>query len=181
MTETNCYWEVLEIGPRYPHPDSKGQCLRTSGQLPATHGKGSIAKMEEIASIERYSWWTLWNSQSKPNYLTYKHGQLTPVGKAYLDPSNSDVDCEFPGSKILASSTDVTLRLGASLIECGEGGPSMIKDLGKGGEAVFDVSVPSEGGYAVNVAYVTAVTRDLNVKVNNGPIVTFSFVSSGEW
>jgi len=105
VTETNCYWETKDPTPtnwifEYPHASSKEQCMRTTGQMSATHGGGSIAKMEELDNIERYAWWTTWNDQIKPNYLTYKDGQLTPVGKAYLNPGNSTIDCEFPGTKI---------------------------------------------------------------------------------
>jgi len=50
-----------------------------------------------------------------------------------------------------------------------------------GGIATFTVEVPSDGGYAVNVAYVTKVTRNVSVKVNNCEVQKFEFDSSGEW
>ena len=50
-----------------------------------------------------------------------------------------------------------------------------------GGIATFTVEVPSDGGYALNVAYVTKDTRSVSVKVNNGRVQKFKFDSSGEW
>eukprot|EP00554_Chaetoceros_debilis_P004470 CAMPEP_0194095850 /NCGR_PEP_ID=MMETSP0149-20130528/57038_1 /TAXON_ID=122233 /ORGANISM="Chaetoceros debilis, Strain MM31A-1" /LENGTH=781 /DNA_ID=CAMNT_0038781811 /DNA_START=53 /DNA_END=2398 /DNA_ORIENTATION=+ len=106
VTETNCFWESMN-----PHPDSKEQCLRTTGQKWQTHGSGYLAKMNDMANVERYAWWTVWHEimkpnfqhmSTKPNYLTYFNGQLTPIGKAYLSPGNPKVDCEFPGVKLYA-------------------------------------------------------------------------------
>ena len=181
VTETNCYWEVLEIGDRYPHPDSKGQCERTAGKLELSHGQGSIATMEELSTVERYSWWTLWNPQIKPNMLTYKEGQLTPAGRAYLNPGDTSVDCEYPGTKIYAESA-ASLDGGAELSICETTGTQMIKGLGNGGSANFtNVYVASSGSHAMNVAFVTAVERDLSVSVNGEPAVQFPFVPSGDW
>ncbi|KAL9185522.1 hypothetical protein ACHAXT_003299 [Thalassiosira profunda] len=175
ITETNCYWEVLDIGDRYPHPDSKGQCERTAGKLQSSHGQGSIATMEEMVEVERYSWWTLWNPQIKPNMLTYKAGQLTPAGRAY----NTSVDCEYPGTKIYPQSA--TLAGTAALFQCETGGSDMIKDLGNGGTATFTVDVVGGGSHAINVAFVTAATRNLSVGVNGGQASQYEFVPSGEW
>jgi hypothetical protein len=50
-----------------------------------------------------------------------------------------------------------------------------------GGSVTFTVDVPSEGNYAVNVAYVTAATRNFSVRVNGGVVDKFEFVSSGLW
>jgi hypothetical protein len=56
------------------------------------------------------------------------------------------------------------------------------RNLGlNGGIATFTVEVPSAGGYALNVAYVTKVTRNVSVKVINGEVQKFEFDSSGEW
>eukprot|EP00979_Chaetoceros_neogracilis_P003975 scaffold695_cov279-Chaetoceros_neogracile.AAC.1 len=63
VTETSCYWEEVDPSPEsftfeFPHPDSKEQCLRITGQMKATHGRGSLVKMEEMKNVERYSLWT---------------------------------------------------------------------------------------------------------------------------
>ena len=129
VTETNCYWETIDptltnFNFEYPHASSKEQCLRTTGQMQDTHGNGSIAKMEELDNIERYAWWTTFNDkQIKPQYLTYKDGQLTPTGKAYLNPGNSTIDCEFPGTKYYfdeANLKDKNLELNgrAKIVDC---------------------------------------------------------------
>jgi len=56
------------------------------------------------------------------------------------------------------------------------------RNLGhSGGTATFTVEVPSDGGYALNVAYVTKGTRTVSVKVNNGKMQKFEFGSSGDW
>ena len=56
------------------------------------------------------------------------------------------------------------------------------RELGlNGGIATFTVEVPSDGGYAVNVAYVAAGTRNVSVRVNSGKVQIFEFDSSGEW
>ena len=106
VAETNCYWEQFFEG--VPHSDSKKQCLRISGQLPDTHGAGSLSKMENSDNFERYAWWTTWNKQLKPNYLTYFDGGLTPVGKAYLNPGDPSVDCEYTGEKVTADQAELT-------------------------------------------------------------------------
>ena len=90
VTETSCYWEI--VNPTistwnwdFPHLNSKEQCLRITGQMEDTHGQGSIATMEELDNIERYAWWTIWNKNDiKSHFLTYKSGELTPTGKGYL-------------------------------------------------------------------------------------------------
>ena len=112
VTETNCYWEQFFEG--VPHSDSKKQCLRISGQLPDTHGVGSLSKMEISDNFERYAWWTTWYNQPKPNFLTYLDGGLTPVGKAYLNPGDSSVNCEYTGEKVMADTAELTgvARLG---------------------------------------------------------------------
>ena len=56
------------------------------------------------------------------------------------------------------------------------------RNLGlNGGIATFTVEVPSDGGYAVNVAYVDVGTRNVSVRVNSGKVQIFEFDSSGEW
>jgi hypothetical protein len=124
VTETSCYWEN-----KNPHPDSKEQCLRITGQMEATHGRGSLVKMEEMENIERYSLWTTWNEQIKPNYLVYKSGKhLTPLGKAYLNPGDKSVDCEFPGTRIYVDDAEhVTLGGNAELFDCESTGTNMVK------------------------------------------------------
>ena len=93
VTETNCYWESNR--KRLPKPGSKEQCLRITGQKPRTHGIGSLATMEQLPNIERYAWWTMWNQQVKPNYLAYFDGQLSPIGRAYMRPGDTSVDCNY--------------------------------------------------------------------------------------
>ena len=116
VTETNCYWEKLEL----KHPDSKEQCLRITGQLPESHGAGSVALMEQASHIERYSWWTTWNPQLKPNYLTYKSGQLTPIGRGYFS-----INCEFEGKRLDAE--EAVLNSSADLAYCDATGTHLIK------------------------------------------------------
>ena len=56
------------------------------------------------------------------------------------------------------------------------------RELGlNGGIATFTVEVPPDGGYAVNVAYVAADTRNVSVQVNSGKVQIFKFDSSGKW
>jgi hypothetical protein len=133
VTETNCYWEEVIPNPEsdafsYPHPDSKGQCLRITGQMEATHGRGSLVKMEEMENIERYSLWTSWNPQIKPNYLVDKSGKhLTPLGRAYLNPGDKSVDCEFSGTRIYVDDAEhVTLEGNAELFNCESTGTNMV-------------------------------------------------------
>jgi hypothetical protein len=85
--------------------------------------------MEEMENIERYSLWTTWNEQIKPNYLVYKSGKhLTPLGKAYLNPGDKSVDCEFPGTRIYVDDAEhVTLGGNAELFDCESTGTNMVK------------------------------------------------------
>jgi len=199
VTETNCYWEEVNPTPdkwtyEFPHPDSKEQCLRITGQMEDTHGQGSIATMEEITNIERYSLWTTWNKQIKPNYLVYKSGKhLTPLGKAYLNPGDDSVECEFPGERINVDNVDnVTLGGNAEVIVCEGTGTKMVRNLDttndatNSGTVTFTVDVPSAGDYAVNVAYILSsvtpsnVIRKLRVTMNDDAgFERFSFISSG--
>uniref|UniRef100_A0A7S3VFA0 Asl1-like glycosyl hydrolase catalytic domain-containing protein n=1 Tax=Chaetoceros debilis TaxID=122233 RepID=A0A7S3VFA0_9STRA len=179
VTETNCFWESDA-----PHHDSKEQCLRATGQKWQTHGSGHLAKMNKMANVERYAWWTVWNIQTKPNYLTYRNGQLTPIGKAYLSPGNPKVDCEFPGVKLYAR--DATLTGTAELFTCKSTGTQMIRRGGKykeqPGTVIFTVNVPSSGNYAINVSHLTVGARNLNVSVNNGSPAYHTFRStSSSW
>ena len=117
----------------------------------------------------------------QPNYLTYENGKLTPVGRGYLNPTIA-TDCEFPGTRIVAE--QAALKGQAEIIACGATatGPSMIKNLGKGGgNATFSVEVLEAGNYPINVRFLTAVERILSVSVNYGPNQEFPFISSGEW
>jgi hypothetical protein len=140
--------------------------------------------MNEMANVERYAWWTVWHETTKPNYLTYFDGQLTPIGKAYLSPGNPGVDCEFPGVKLYAR--DATLTGTADLFTCKSTGTQMIRRggraTGKYGTMVFTVNVPSWGNYAINVSYLTESARNLSVSVNNGSPDYYTFRStSSSW
>jgi len=190
VTETNCYWEEEDITRpgawtwEPPHANSKEQCLYITGQKQDTHGIGSLAYIEQMINVERYSLWTTWNKQIKPNYLTYKSGKyLTPLGKAYLNIGDQNVDCEFPGTRFNA--TDATLEgVDIELLNCGEGGPKMITNLGgeeSSNNATFTVEVGAPGNYAVNVAYITNATQRFSVSVNDDIVQTFKFISSGLW
>ena len=76
-------------------------------------------------NVERYAWWATWNKEIKPNYLTYLGGQLTPIGKGYLNPDNPTVDCEFPGVKI--SAENAILSGPAEKITCKGTGTRMVR------------------------------------------------------
>ena len=98
-----------------------------------------------------------------------------------MNPGDTEVDCEYPGTKIYAQ--NATLGGTAEMFKCGgtEDVP-MIKSLGNGaGTATFVVDVVGEGSHAINIAFVTAESRDLSVTLNSEPTVQFTFVSSGEW
>jgi len=190
VTETNCYWEMygnLENDDNVwnwepPHANSKEQCLYITGQEQDTHGIGSLAYIEQMINVERYSLWTTWNKQIKPNYLIYNSGNhLTPLGKAFLNIGDPSVDCEFPGTRLNA--VDATLEGNdVELLNCGgPEGPEMITNLGGGNNtATFTVEVGAAGDYAVNVAFITDVTRMFGVSINaNVTVQTFKFISSG--
>lgn len=49
------------------------------------------------------------------------------------------------------------------------------------GTVAFNVYVPSEGDYSVNISYLTAVSRSMTARVNNGGNVLFQFISTGRW
>jgi hypothetical protein len=123
VTETSCYHETLDLG--WPHPSSNGQCLRITGQKQDTHGMGSVKKMEELDNIERYAWWTVWNPQIKPNYLTYLDGQLTPIGQAYLSPGDTSVNCELSGEKLRIE--NATFVEPTQVITCNSTGTNMTR------------------------------------------------------
>jgi len=102
--------------------------LRITGQMEATHGRGSLVKMEEMDNIERYSMWTTWNKQIKPNYLVDKSGKhLTPLGKAYLNPGDKSVDCEFSGTRTCVD--DAALGGNAKLFDCKSTRTKMVKEV----------------------------------------------------
>jgi len=132
VTETSCYWETINPTTsnwnfEFPHLNSNEQCLRITGQMEDTHGKGSIATMEELDNIERYAWWTTWHpNEKKTQYLTYESGELTPTGKGYLKHNDgAKVDCEFPGTRLGATNADISPP--AKIIRCpGTGGTEMI-------------------------------------------------------
>ena len=123
VTETSCYHDTLDLG--WPHPSSNDQCLRITGQKQDTHGMGSVKKMEELDNIERYAWWTVWNPQIRPHYLTYLDGQLTPVGRAYLSPGDTSVNCELPGEKLRIESA--TFAEPTQVITCKSTGTKMTR------------------------------------------------------
>ena len=130
VTETNCYWEVLDNQLRgFPHPSSKEQCLRVTGQKPDTHGKGSLATMEELDNIERYAWWTTWNPfQFKPNYLTYADGQLSPVGRAYMRPGDTSVDCDYnDGDQMDVTGEIVDIDGAVDIVNCQSTGTALAR------------------------------------------------------
>ena len=123
VTETTCYHETMDLG--LPHPSSKGQCLRITGQKQDTHGIGSLKTMEDLDNIERYAWWTVWNPSIKPNYLTYRDGTLTPIGKAYMSPGDSSVNCEYSGEKLKID--NATFVEPSEVIDCNSTGTIMAR------------------------------------------------------
>lgn len=124
VTETNCYWENNKKG--YAKPSSKEQCLRITGQKSSTHGMGSLAKMEELNNIERYSWWTMWNEELKPNYLAYFDGQISPIGRAYTNPGDSSVNCEYLNGEQMEI-TDAIISDHAEILTCQATGTTMAR------------------------------------------------------
>ena len=124
VTETNCFWE--DNMKKDPKPSSKEQCLRITGQKSNTHGMGSLATMEELSNIERYSWWTMWNEELKPNYLAYFDGQISPIGRAYLSPGDSSIDCEYLSGEQMAIS-DAEVSDHAETFTCQATGTTMAR------------------------------------------------------
>ena len=122
VTETSCYHEPSELG--LSQPSNKESCLRITGKKGSSHGIGSIATIEEVDIFERYAWWTTWNIDLKPHYLTYFDGQLTPLGKALLYIGDREIiDCEFPGERIGARKASYK---GYQIVYCESTGTSMI-------------------------------------------------------
>jgi len=139
---------------------------------------GSIAKMETMDHIDRYAWWTTWNHQIKPNYLTYKSGQLTPIGRAYLNPGDHFTDCSYAGTRLYATEARVRKR-NKNLRYCKSTGTTLIKSLGQGGNvATFNVTAPAAGDYAMHVSFLSVEDRNLTVQVNDGPTHKFLLVAS---
>ena len=123
VTETSCYHEPSELG--LSQPSNKESCLRITGKKKLSHGIGSIATIEEVKKFERYAWWTTWNTELKPHYLTYLDGQLTPIGKALLNIGGKEtIDCEFPGELIGARNA---ICRGDQIVYCQSTGTSMAR------------------------------------------------------
>jgi hypothetical protein len=124
VTETSCYHEPSEL-VGLSQPSNKESCLRITGKKKLSHGIGSIATIEEVKKFERYAWWTTWNTELKPHYLTYLDGQLTPIGKALLNIGGKEtIDCEFPGELIGARNA---ICRGDQIVYCQSTGTSMTR------------------------------------------------------
>ena len=81
VTETNCNWE----GGGFP--GAVETCLRASGRQPSTHGRGSIATMNELDEISTYSWWTL--SGSYPAGSRRHNVQIADADGCLLAPGQA--------------------------------------------------------------------------------------------
>jgi len=188
VTETSCYHDMPDLSKpgtyERPHASSKEMCLRISGQRPKTYGIGSIATMERLDTIDRYAFWTTWSPKKKlkPVNLTYKDGTITPVGRAYLNPGDTSINCEFPGKVIKVDDKQTKLQGGAKMISCAStGGTAMVRKLHLGNVS-FTVKVQKAGDYALNISYMSKETRPLYVKVNDQKKAQrFFFPDTGGW
>jgi hypothetical protein len=106
VSETSCEQE----GSADAHGSNVLSCQKQSGQVFAeTHGRGSLALLEETDSIERWSWWTTQRFGDEDKNmegglevrLCNSESELTPMGHAWLnvtaanDPSAARiVDCD---------------------------------------------------------------------------------------
>ena len=81
VTETNCNWEGSGF------PGAVETCLRASGRQPSTHGRGSIATMNELDEISTYSWWTL--SGSYPAGSRRHNVQIADADGCLLAPGQA--------------------------------------------------------------------------------------------
>lgn len=123
----------------------------------------------------------------KPQYLTYKDGTITQVGEAYKRIGDSSVNCEYPGTKIFADDNSVVITSPATILHCPVTNTKMVKQMKLGGSATFTVNVPADGNYAINISYISAEPRNLQVKVNKNAadpndVFTeiFNFYSTGD-
>jgi hypothetical protein len=104
VTETNCNGDSgwPSTGP----VDRTEQCLRISGQKADQDcgeygkcGKGSIATMQSMDTIERVSWWNTWNQNAKGRaktanaMLVDEDGTLYPAGRAISNGFLTTTDC----------------------------------------------------------------------------------------
>lgn len=99
VTETNCNWE--DSGS----PDGTEQCLRASGGRPATHGRGSIATMNELADVVAYAWWTITNGRNPGTKqfnarILDQRGNLLPPGRALVSINRQDTRFGTGGTAI---------------------------------------------------------------------------------
>lgn len=97
VTETNCNWENGDKSSDMP--DGVETCERASGGRSSTHGRGSIALMNEIEEIDRWAWWTV-STRAKPGTRHYnarvadERGCLLGPGKAlYAANAGQPVSC----------------------------------------------------------------------------------------
>lgn len=191
ITETNCYWDMklrddlTRSGWTFPHASNEEQCMRITGQRPAVYGKGSLATMDSLWNIEAYAIWTTYSPKDvlKGNYLTFKNGRMTPLGKAFLNPGDTSVDCKMPGidRKIYASGSQASISGFASYVYCASTKSTFARNMNSGGKLEMYVDVPAAGEYAINISYITAEDRLLQVKVNDVYKDTFLFPDTGEW
>jgi hypothetical protein len=101
------YWiteHSNEQNNAFPQVSQDDTCRRISGQIPSTHGVGSIVKLNEDTRVERWAWWTthrqaLGTQADGYNYAEFHKlcnddGTITATGRALLHPY-ADLDCSL--------------------------------------------------------------------------------------
>ena len=76
------YWiteHSNEQNSNYPQVSQDDTCRRISGQLPSTHGVGSVVKLNEDTRVERWAWWTTWRQPLGMGLNPRTHAPIRPL------------------------------------------------------------------------------------------------------
>ena len=77
------YWiteHSNEQNSNYPQVSQDDTCRRISGQLPSTHGVGSVVKLNEDTRVERWAWWTTFRAPEGMRLNPRTHTPHSPLG-----------------------------------------------------------------------------------------------------
>lgn len=72
-------------------------CKRITGQAGDEYGAGSIAWINSAANVERWAWYSTYNTKSvgaTGGLLINSDAELLPPGRALMNELSSSVDCD---------------------------------------------------------------------------------------
>lgn len=158
--------------------------------------------LEETDFIERYAYFqpNTENASTEvdPSDFFDENGDITNIGEIYRDhvstpsipeatyasPNNLEGLDELPSATATFEAEDATIVGGATIAQCATASGGEQVNLGasvNNGVSFDSITVHATGTYRLEIAYMSAVSRDVRLLVNNNDLGVITVASSGSW